>query len=431
MAERDYGFIDFGSGHSSIIASASMEDGDNLGGMTLIGTDAGSEVYANGGITFTTVLGITYTPSAPEKLLLEVGGHLRIDVESTFLDIANTFGSGNQMLMGIVASSGNPICIYKPTSSAFVRVADFIGPTSTGTLARIESDTKGGFSEVVLSWYGNTVSMYVDKLLVSEINDAKITPAILNTARAGAIANGTSGPNGFIGKNFHVSTQPINTHIPYGMSHIALIGHSFSESMDYGSTNSQIVGDRTQGATGDITGLSNLHRRLAVHGWDIPQGLIRNEGVGGAVLAGYTAQITNLLTKVTHLDVVICQMGTNDAANPIAGTYQADYQVHLDRLIAAGARTIILINTITRNTNPTFSSAVYEGRVDELNVIHDALVAANSECHLVDAFTKFGGHDNWLSSDVNQAAPTHPNDVGYTKIANWTADVLVPLIAAT
>jgi len=149
-----------------------------------------------------------------------------------------------------------------------------------------------------------------------------------------------------------------------------------------------------------------------------------------SIEVGYESQIDVLRTMVTRPDVCIMQMGTNDAASAIIGTWEADYQVHIDRLIAAGARIIILINVITRNTDPAFRSATYEARVDELNVIHQNLVDANTECHLVDAFNIIGGHNGWSEDDVNQSTPTHLNDQGYTKILNGVFNVLQPLIAS-
>ncbi len=508
MAERNYGFIDWDSGHSSIIMSASLADASNLGGMSIVGTDAGTEVYEQGGIKISSSLGLNFTPTTAQKAQLVNGGHMSLHVEKKWLLDNWVASSGQESLMGIRSAIGLYIGIHKGNLGSLIRMRDTKAALFSPVNARIRDATKDDFVLVTFDWYGTTVLVRVDKLPVIKIEGAIIEDLSFATMFFGGI-NGTGALNNVVIKNVHISTLPIRLHVPYGMFHIAIAGHSYSEGMDYSedATKTLIVGERTNGDSGDDRGLSNLHREFAKHGWDIPQGRIRNVGVGGTLLntvltgsansnvvnqlvdtstnleqlgaqvgmicnnvtagtsavvtgvgtnnvtfdtdlfplgteaysftTGYEGQLDVLETYSSKLDILIMQMGTNEAASPIPATWQADYQVHIDRATALGARIIILINANTRNTNPDFAGDTYEARIDELNVIHKAIADANSNVYLVDAFTLFGGHNNWIDADVNQSSPTHPSDRGYAKILTrdrgikGVADVLIPLIYAT
>jgi lysophospholipase L1-like esterase len=413
------GFLEWGEDDGSILVSAALTSASAIGGATVTGTATfnanGVLCGSAGAISWHSAL------TAAQRTKMQAGFTITCWVEKGYF--SNTFiPAAEEWAIGLLGNSWNSWGAYKQTGAARLGVVGL----GDGHLVRTDSIDKDDYVRLDMSFNGGGQTIfYVDKFPVGILNAGLPDTSIAYQHIGIGINDSNSGPQTFRIKNFMIRSRPVILPVAEKFRSVYAFGHSFFYLGDY-AVDGDIPGDVNLTAPDDNYACAQIHRTLHSHGIGLPETKVRNTAIGGTFVSDFAAQITTAKTGNKKLKVALVQFGTNEVINitdpSLIVDYpnlSTDYQAAITSLVAAGCDLIFLGNTISTANDTTWGTAsvnwtAYQQRTADMNAIHAAMVAANSQCRLVDLFTLFGG-DHVDPNDFGLGG-LHPSALGHTKI---------------
>lgn len=453
------GFPEYGASDADIIfqcSCTSLTQVQAAAGGTGVVIGTGTPTFDSGGILLPVSTGINWTGLTTEqKAQLAIAGTLTCWIESGWNDYDGATNASYQFGPGFWDGSTRS-SITKVANEIVVR--GFIQNTNTGNY-----DTKptgrDAYTRYDLSWHGNKTTLYLDGVRVSSVVGKK--PQLGHFANF-TIGGATSSPTPTLYykiKDVMLSTRPIVPAVGYKTKHIMWSGHSYIQQADYPPAGpaTEITGisyyNSTTPGTGplqtslNVSGVPMMHRELAQRGVFIGNDRIYNYGYGGKLLndavGGLRWQTTQALASNGTLDVVCLMWGANEVANMPTPPYtwavnygpggsqvdwEAAYRTEIDYLLTKGAHTILISNVIS--FGPYNQNALNIAGVEAANVMVNSIVASYAQCHLVDCFNLFRGH-NTVAADwggFSGVDYVHPNLLMSGNIGKLFANKLLEVI---
>ncbi|MBT0769836.1 hypothetical protein KIH74_12940 [Kineosporia sp. J2-2] len=149
-----------------------------------------------------------------------------------------------------------------------------------------------------------------------------------------------------------------------------------------------------------------------------------NEGHGGYRIDQVAAGAQNWLATYQP-DVVLLAAGTNDTLqNYDLPNAPARLGALIDEILDARPGVTLMVGTLQPSRDATDDAQVDEFNAGARTVVADKVAAGATNVHLVDL-------NAVLTTDDILSDKIHPNDGGYTKIAQAWFDALEPILAGT
>ena len=141
---------------------------------------------------------------------------------------------------------------------------------------------------------------------------------------------------------------------------------------------------------------------------------VRGDGnyslLGGSKL---NTTIDTMLAK--NPDVVVLEIGTNDAVDVSASSWQTELESLIVTMKAGGVRTIVLCTIPSYHYLVARRTAPWIAQNAALNAVIQTVAAADENICVADLYTKFeaAGENCWISTRVEEAGDLHWHTLGH------------------
>jgi len=422
--QRQHGYLPINSSDPDVVFSASCKSASNLpstatGDATIDGGGAASVTYdsTRGMLLGSTDARLNILPclSAAVKASMANGFQLTYYVEKGHVDhnivptvsarylLTMRFGSTEYVYVGKTISTGKYFCI-----------------TTTGGTKSVKLDSDGhpDYARIDVRFDGHSMVVHRDHIPLTQENVVGWLPTdIVEMMYIGGRVTSLYSEESYYIKDIQLTLRPAMFPVSPKVLNLVITGDSLATQAQHSNSSAGYYysgySGTDYGASTVLAAITNddsaaavmITRELAKAGVFIG-GQVNGYGrtscraTGGSILLSSrttvmfadTANEYPTPSQGTHITDVICIIGTNDAAGGSdPATFYTDYQTEITAWVANGVQRIGLVNVTGRK------DADYESAIDAINLQIAALVAANSECYLIDAFSATEGHNIPLS----------------------------------
>jgi len=394
------GLIPYGSDDESIVEKATFEDAINVGS-ALIDTSVAN--FFSDGMQVTNAQGgsagrIRYTSGFTAQFAN--GGHVSFDLTPEIID-DSTVESLNAILINIEGTNSRHI--RKTISSNW----ELAGGSVSTKKARLENTGMAQKVRVYITWNNYGIGIIVDGFLCRVYPWGTRKPAF-NSSVDLLSQNRTFQVTKSRISNVQWSTKQIALPIHPSLLTLSVIGDSQTKNGQYPTADLEVLGysgtdygDSTLATSNTYKNRGTLpviHGELAKRGKHVA-GRIHWHGRGSTqVYSGATYPLsarTDSLLADTGTDyptpgqrnntkVLSCCVGTNDVASSVSdANFESSFKAEIDRWVAAGIQTVILVNIAQRysadlstkiDTTDTISkNAIIKTLIDYSPIIKDVV----------------------------------------------------------
>ena len=445
------------------LTSAPAKDVESNGSSTYTGdTQGGGQTYSANGLDPNTSKALRWNSGIPggasrSASYLDWAGTMTYEIPSIYADSSlvpaatKYFWCKAQGYHRKLSSSGKMSFLFDSSNA------------NDAALIEVSSIGKGPTVRIDTVWNKGEVQIFVDYLKVGHIRLRSTseyqTPEFGQFYIGGLTTVADSGPAGYPIKNFQVVAREtlFPVHPLYGK--VGYLGDSFTAGAQayagmvtgapstYPSWN---PGPGWQSAHGsqpsyqtqfkDVSYICELTRTLSKAGiWtDGGRGNF-NQAVSGSKATDQVANYAYFTTNNLKPQILVCGVGTNDAAQGTsASSFATSYQNLITTAYNDGVSKMVLWTVPSLRADSTYRTPTFDGYIAAINQVINTLPlwAANQGygakfVTVVDIFNLFGGH-NIDSKDFGLGTPgsenIHPSIYGNQKLGKWMGEGILSAI---